>query len=426
MTKSLPPRPDLAWLKKSAKERLAALRTDDPTAKLHEAQLDIAGEYGFASWRALKAHVDTVSLDGQIIAAAVAGNASEHARQLDEHPSKLSITGGQWRTPLLHLAAEAGHLDCVDLLMERGADPNQPDKLDHATPLHWAAQGGHLNVVRRLVDAGADIDAEGDAHEAGVIGWATSFHHVRQDVADYLLERGAKPTIFAAIALGRPELAERLIKSDTQALSRRMSKFEHSRTPLHFAVLKNQPKLVELMLRLGADPRAKDDRGNTPLNDATAKTDRRIIDALLTAGADRKEFNDNRFRSAVPILNVKNVPAAMAYYIDKLGFAKHWDWGSPPTFGCVMRDGVELFMCQGGQGARGTWISIFVQDVDLQFKEYRGRGAIIRQPPTNFPWGLREMNVEDLDGHRLRLGSEATGPADGAELGEGEAAGSES
>jgi uncharacterized glyoxalase superfamily protein PhnB len=57
-----------------------------------------------------------------------------------------------------------------------------------------------------------------------------------------------------------------------------------------------------------------------------------------------------------------------------------------------------------------------VQDVDLLFDEYRRRGATIRQPPTNFPWGLREMNVEDLDGHRLRMGSAATDAADGAQL----------
>jgi urea transport system ATP-binding protein len=46
------------------------------------------------------------------------------------------------------------------------------------------------------------------------------------------------------------------------------------------------------------------------------------------------------------------------------------------------------------------------------------RGAILRQAPLNYPCGLREMNVEELDGHRLRLRSEATGPADGVALAE--------
>ena len=55
MPKALPPHPDIDWLKKAAKERLAALRADAPQTKLHQAQLAIAKEYGFASWRALKA-----------------------------------------------------------------------------------------------------------------------------------------------------------------------------------------------------------------------------------------------------------------------------------------------------------------------------------------------------------------------------------
>ena len=88
----------------------------------------------------------------------------------------------------------------------------------------------------------------------------------------------------------------------------------------------------------------------------------------------------------------------------------------PPTFACVRRDQVSIFLCQGAQGAPGTWISIFVQNVDALYEDYQRRGADIRQAPTNFPWGVREMNVQDLDGHRLRLGSDATGPADEVHL----------
>jgi ankyrin repeat protein len=52
-----------------------------------------------------------------------------------------------------------------------------------------------------------------------------------------------------------------------------MSRFEHYRTPLHFAVLKNRPDMVRLLLELGADPRARDSRGYTPLNFAKAESD---------------------------------------------------------------------------------------------------------------------------------------------------------
>ncbi len=418
MPKALPAQPNLDWLKKSAKERLAELRVGEPAAKLHQAQLEIAREYGFASWRALKAHVDTLSLDGQIVAAAVQGDARTLARLLGEHPSKLAISGGQWNRPLLHLAAEGGHLDCVELLLGYGVDVNERDRLDHATALHWAAQDGRLEVAKRLVDAGADIDGAGDEHEMGVIGWATCFRTVQQEVADWLLARGAHPTIFAAIALDRADLVRALVKRDPRLLSRQMSRFERRRTPLHFAVLKNRPEMVELLLQLGADPTMKDDRGNTALSYASPQTDPRIAELLVAAGADPAEQTANRFESAVPILNVKDVPASIAYYVEKLGFLKEWDWGTPPTFGCVHRDQVRIFLCQGSQGCPGAWMSIFVQDVDALYQDYRRRGAIIRQEPTNFPWGVREMNVEDLDGHRFRMGSDATGPADGKALNE--------
>ena len=120
----------------------------------------------------------------------------------------------------------------------------------------------------------------------------------------------------------------------------------------------------------------------------------------------------NNFACVVPILHVKNFAASMNYYVDKLGFRKKWDWGDPPTFGCVTRGNVEIFICEGAQGQPGMWMSIFVDDVDALHEEYKSRGAIIRQPPTNMPWGVREMNVQDPDGHRFRMGCHSTGPAD--------------
>jgi uncharacterized glyoxalase superfamily protein PhnB len=54
-------------------------------------------------------------------------------------------------------------------------------------------------------------------------------------------------------------------------------------------------------------------------------------------------------------------------------------------------------------------MSIFVQDIDALYEDYKRSGAIIREPPTDYPWGVREMNVEDLDGHRLRVGGDGGG-----------------
>ncbi len=73
----------------------------------------------------------------------------------------------------------------------------------------------------------------------------------------------------------------------------------------------------------------------------------------------------NDFEGAIPILNVKDFAASMDYYVNKLGFEKKWDWGEPPTFGCVGRGKVEIFLCAGGQGRPGMWMSIFLKDLSI-------------------------------------------------------------
>src|SRR5262249_20232542 len=44
-----------------AKKRLVELRVRAPETKLHLAQLAVAHDYGFASWRALKARIDEIN-----------------------------------------------------------------------------------------------------------------------------------------------------------------------------------------------------------------------------------------------------------------------------------------------------------------------------------------------------------------------------
>src|SRR5687768_14158588 len=85
MSKSLPSRPDLAQLRKQAKDLLKSYKSGNPdavkrfnenhprparspgshTAKLSEAQLVIAREYGFATWPKLKEQVESLLLESE-------------------------------------------------------------------------------------------------------------------------------------------------------------------------------------------------------------------------------------------------------------------------------------------------------------------------------------------------------------------------
>jgi hypothetical protein len=73
---SLPDARDLDWLRKQAKRRLQGLREQDPGAKLADAQFEVARQYGFTSWRALKAHVDSATVEGRLFEAARTGDAA--------------------------------------------------------------------------------------------------------------------------------------------------------------------------------------------------------------------------------------------------------------------------------------------------------------------------------------------------------------
>jgi hypothetical protein len=55
---AFPKNPDLEHLKNEAKERLALLRATAPDTQLTEAQFQLARDYGFSSWRALKDKVE--------------------------------------------------------------------------------------------------------------------------------------------------------------------------------------------------------------------------------------------------------------------------------------------------------------------------------------------------------------------------------
>jgi hypothetical protein len=95
--------------------------------------------------------------------------------------------------------------------------------------------------------------------------------------------------------------------------------------------------------------------------------------------------------------------ASIEYYVRVLGFKV--DWQYEDIIASVGRDSCHIFLSAGDQGHSGSWVWIGVGDAGALFEEYKGTGAKIRNPPSNFPWAY-EMQVEDLDGNVLRMGSE--------------------
>ena len=159
---------------------------------------------------------------------------------------------------------------------------------------------------------------------------------------------------------------------------------------------------------------------------------RRIAAAVVVAGiavgvssiAGAHEEHDNgpgptAFTGMTPILNVASVEASIEHYTSVLGFNKDWDWPAEEedkTFASISNGEVHIFLAENSQGTRPVWIYYNVGDVDKLHEEYAAAGANIKKEPVDEPWGAREMLVEDLDGHVLRIGGS---PSEG-EHGEGE------
>jgi ankyrin repeat protein len=357
--RALPAQPNLEHLKNEAKQRLKALRAHDPRAQLAAAQLGVARDYGFASWRALKTHVDALTRarvfaaaragdvetvrrafadgfdpsftddDGRtvhqigkagghtaiellarefqerradrpaaveqavaaILDAAEKGRADELGRLLDAHPDLIDARGGGfWGRTALHMAAWRNRGACVRLLLDRGADVRIRDYGDNAYALHFAAEAADPDVVALLVEAGSDVVGAGDDHQVGVLGWAVCLARLREDVAAYLIAHGARLDLWSAIALDRGDDVRAFVVRDPSLLRARMSRNEHDRSPLHHAAAKNRPRMVRLLLDLGAEANAADAVGMTALTTASREHADPAIAAMLLAAGARLDF----------------------------------------------------------------------------------------------------------------------------------------
>ncbi|GHP06902.1 hypothetical protein PPROV_000564600 [Pycnococcus provasolii] len=71
----------------------------------------------------------------------------------------LMPTGHQLLCTPLHVAAMRGHLKCIEILINAGANVDS-ESHTRKTPMHIAASNGHATAVQMLIDAGADVNAK--------------------------------------------------------------------------------------------------------------------------------------------------------------------------------------------------------------------------------------------------------------------------
>ncbi|MES2810518.1 MAG: VOC family protein [Bacteroidota bacterium] len=111
-----------------------------------------------------------------------------------------------------------------------------------------------------------------------------------------------------------------------------------------------------------------------------------------------------KIESVIPILYSDNVQRSIEFYTRVFGFKDHWTWEDEPTFGGVVSGELSIFFCKGGQGQKGTWLAINVDNVDEFYEKIKNELIETSGPPEDQPWFMREMCIKDPDGHILRVG----------------------
>jgi catechol 2,3-dioxygenase-like lactoylglutathione lyase family enzyme len=127
-------------------------------------------------------------------------------------------------------------------------------------------------------------------------------------------------------------------------------------------------------------------------------------------------------RALTPILNVSSISESIAWF-ERLGWRRGFTWPegeADPGFGSVCADKVEIFLCRGAQGSRGTkapkfpgddetdgvWMSWWLESpkaVDEMHQLALTHGMTVTLPPTDEPWGVREFHLRHPDGHMFRV-----------------------
>ena len=106
-----------------------------------------------------------------------------------------------------------------------------------------------------------------------------------------------------------------------------------------------------------------------------------------------------------PILRTADAPAAVAWYA-RLGFSQDWEhrFGPGfPLFVAISRGAMRIFLSEHtGDAHPDGLLYLYVDDVDAIAAEFGATAELAY-------YGMREVEVEDPDGNRLRIGTPARG-----------------
>lgn len=121
-----------------------------------------------------------------------------------------------------------------------------------------------------------------------------------------------------------------------------------------------------------------------------------------------------QWNHANPILEVSDVPSAIAYYRDVLGLAPTWIWGERIGGVHTEHGPIEIYLARADRPSPSR-LAVFVDDADATYDKYRDAGADIVDQLKTQPWGLRGFTLRDPDGNLIDIAHEVHSPLEQSE-----------
>ncbi|KAM4043143.1 ankyrin repeat domain-containing protein 6 isoform 2-T3 [Anomaloglossus baeobatrachus] len=230
------------------------------------------------------------ALSERLLVAAYKGQV-DNVVQLINKGAKVAVTK-HGRTPL-HLAANKGHVNVVQILLKAGCDLNLQDD-GQQTALHRAAVVGNSDILAMLIQEGCALDRQDKdgntaLHEAAWHGFSHSVKLLVKAGANVLAKSKAGNTpLHLACQNGHSQSCRFLLLAGSRA----DLKNHAGDTCLHVTARYNHLSVIRILLSAFCSVNEKNQAGDTPLHVAAALNHRKVIKVLLEAGADASLLNN--------------------------------------------------------------------------------------------------------------------------------------
>lgn len=115
-----------------------------------------------------------------------------------------------------------------------------------------------------------------------------------------------------------------------------------------------------------------------------------------------------QFIGVGPVIPVPDVEAAVGFYCEQLGFKLDFVMGDPPDHGSVTcgKVGIQFTLADVPFVASDYpgWFYVFVENIDALAAQYARHGVVVSRALQSHEHGMREFEILDLNGYRLRFG----------------------